>query len=67
MCPHVVGEDATCCGTGGNRVTGVVDADRELVSRSSSSFVFTVMTCGGVFSGGLAKPGGVGADGNDGW
>ena len=66
MCPHVVGEDATCCGAGGNRVTSVVDADRELVSRSSSSSVFTVTTCGGVFSGKLAKPGSVDTEPNDG-
>ena len=66
MCPHVVGEDATCCGTGRNRVTGVVDADKELVFRSRSLSVFTVTTCGGVFSGKLAKPGGVGSEPNDG-
>ena len=66
MCPCVIGENATCCGSGGNRVTGVVDADKELVSRSSSSSVFTVMTCGGVFSGKLAKPGSVGTELNDG-
>ena len=66
MCPHVVGEDATCCGAGRNRVTGVVDVDRELVSRSNSSSVFTVTTCRGVFSGEFAKPGGVGTEPNDG-
>ena len=66
MCPCVIGENATCCGSSGNRVTGVVDADKEFVSRSSSSSVFKVTTCGGVFSGELAKPGSVDTEPNDG-
>ena len=49
MCPCVIGENATCCGSGGNRVTGMVDADKEFVSRSSSSSAFTVTTCRGCF------------------
>ena len=66
MCPHVVGEDATCCGTGGNRVTRVAGADIEFVSSSDSSSVFMVMTCGGELSGKLANPGSVATDPTDG-
>ena len=66
VCPCVIGENATCCGSGGNGVTSAVDADKEFVSRSGSSSVFTVTTCGGVFSGKLAKPGSVGTEPNDG-